>query len=88
MVGGGAAGMFGAIRAKTLAPNLKVLVIEKGKPLSKVFMFSFLLKYLFKCVDSILSVQTRQFYVWQVKISGGGRCNVTNGHFVDNVVSI
>lgn len=54
MVGGGAAGMFGVIRAKTLAPNLKVLVIEKGKPLSKVFMFSFLLKYLFKCVDSIL----------------------------------
>lgn len=54
MVGGGAAGMFGAIRAKTLASNLKVLVIEKGKLLSKVFMFSFLLKYLFKCVDSIL----------------------------------
>ena len=36
VVGGGAAGVFGAIRAKTLAPNLKVVVIEKGKPLSKV----------------------------------------------------
>ncbi|KAL8545886.1 hypothetical protein ACS0TY_005851 [Phlomoides rotata] len=56
VVGGGAAGVYGAIRAKTIAPDLKVLVIEKGKPLSKV------------------------------KISGGGRCNVTNGHCSDNVV--
>ncbi|XP_041008398.1 uncharacterized protein YtfP isoform X2 [Juglans microcarpa x Juglans regia] len=56
VVGGGAAGVFGAIRAKTLAPNLNVLVIEKGKPLSKV------------------------------KISGGGRCNVTNGHCADNLI--
>ncbi|XP_047317281.1 uncharacterized protein YtfP-like [Impatiens glandulifera] len=54
VVGGGAAGIFGAIKAKSLAPNLKVTVIEKGKPLSKV------------------------------KISGGGRCNVTNGHCFDN----
>ncbi|KAG8612170.1 hypothetical protein MANES_S095220v8 [Manihot esculenta] len=54
VVGGGAAGMFGAIRAKTVAPNLNVVVIEKGKPLSKV------------------------------KISGGGRCNVTNGHCSDH----
>lgn len=36
MVGGGAAGTYGAIRAKTVAPHLKVIVIEKGKPLSKV----------------------------------------------------
>lgn len=36
VVGGGAAGVYGAIRAKTIAPNLKVVVIEKGKPLSKV----------------------------------------------------
>ncbi|XP_073271980.1 uncharacterized protein [Primulina huaijiensis] len=55
VVGGGAAGVFGAIRAKTIAPNLHVVVIEKGKPLSKV------------------------------KISGGGRCNVTNGHCTNNV---
>ncbi|KAL1554808.1 hypothetical protein AAHA92_15325 [Salvia divinorum] len=56
VVGGGAAGIYGAIRAKTVAPGLNVVVIEKGKPLSKV------------------------------KISGGGRCNVTNGHHTDNVV--
>ncbi|KFK33153.1 hypothetical protein AALP_AA6G337600 [Arabis alpina] len=53
VVGGGAAGVYGAIRAKTLAPDLRVLVIEKGRFLSKV------------------------------KISGGGRCNVTNGHCTD-----
>ncbi|KAG8471557.1 hypothetical protein CXB51_036946 [Gossypium anomalum] len=56
VVGGGAAGVYGAIRAKTVASNLNVLVIEKGKLLSKV------------------------------KISGGGRCNVTNGHCADNLV--
>ncbi|KAF6159891.1 hypothetical protein GIB67_032975 [Kingdonia uniflora] len=56
VVGGGAAGIYGAIRAKTLAPNLSVLVVEKAKPLSKV------------------------------KVSGGGRCNVTNGHCVDKMV--
>ncbi|XP_073311398.1 uncharacterized protein [Primulina huaijiensis] len=50
VVGGGADGVYGAIRAKTIAPNLHVVVIEKGKPLSKV------------------------------KLSGGGRCNVTNGY--------
>ncbi|CAH1413072.1 unnamed protein product [Lactuca virosa] len=56
VVGGGAAGIYGAIRAKTLAPNLNVIVIEKAKPLAKV------------------------------KISGGGRCNVTNGHCPDNKI--
>ncbi|XP_031404374.1 uncharacterized protein LOC116213529 isoform X1 [Punica granatum] len=56
VVGAGAAGVYGAIRAKTVAPHLNVLVIEKGKPLSKV------------------------------KISGGGRCNVTNGHCSDNMI--
>lgn len=56
VVGGGAAGIYGAIWAKTVAPNLNVTVIEKGQPLSKV------------------------------KISGGGRCNVTNGHCPDNVI--
>lgn len=55
VVGGGAAGVYGAIHAKTVAPHLSVVVIEKGKPLSKV------------------------------KVSGGGRCNVTNGHCVDNM---
>ncbi|KAI3713188.1 hypothetical protein L1987_71761 [Smallanthus sonchifolius] len=56
VVGGGAAGIYGPIRAKTLAPNLNIVVIEKGKPLAKV------------------------------KISGGGRCNVTNGHCADNMI--
>ncbi|KAL6847469.1 hypothetical protein ACP4OV_023322 [Aristida adscensionis] len=50
VVGGGAAGVYASIRAKTLAPHLNVVVVEKGRFLSKV------------------------------KISGGGRCNVTNGH--------
>ena len=36
VVGGGAAGVFGAVRAKTVCPQLKVLVLEKGKLLSKV----------------------------------------------------
>lgn len=39
VVGGGAAGVYGAIRAKTVAPKLNVVIIEKGKPLSKVFSF-------------------------------------------------
>ncbi|XP_058073863.1 uncharacterized protein LOC131222717 [Magnolia sinica] len=56
VVGGGAAGVYAAIRAKNLAPHLGVMVVEKGRFLSKV------------------------------KISGGGRCNVTNGHYVDKMV--
>ncbi|KAF3444745.1 hypothetical protein FNV43_RR14438 [Rhamnella rubrinervis] len=56
VVGGGAAGVFGAIRAKSVAPNLNVVVFEQGKPLSKV------------------------------RVSGGGRCNVTNGHCLDNMI--
>lgn len=36
VVGGGAAGVYGAIHAKTIAPHLNVIIIEKGKPLSKV----------------------------------------------------
>ncbi|KAG0583575.1 hypothetical protein KC19_3G147200 [Ceratodon purpureus] len=53
VVGGGAAGIFGAVRAKTVCPQLKVVVLEKGKLLSKV------------------------------RISGGGRCNVTTGLHMD-----
>ncbi|XP_066360387.1 uncharacterized protein [Miscanthus floridulus] len=53
VVGGGAAGVYASIRAKTLAPHLNVAVVEKGRFLSKV------------------------------KISGGGRCNVTNGHHLE-----
>lgn len=36
VVGAGAAGIYGAIWAKTVAPNLNVSVFEKGNPLSKV----------------------------------------------------
>ncbi|RLN00839.1 uncharacterized protein YtfP-like [Panicum miliaceum] len=53
VVGGGAAGVYASIRAKTLAPRLNVVVIEKGRFLSKV------------------------------KVSGGGRYNVTNGHHLE-----
>lgn len=56
VVGGGAAGVYASIRAKTLAPRLNVAVVEKGRFLSKV------------------------------KISGGGRCNVTNGHHIEPMV--
>jgi hypothetical protein len=56
VVGGGAAGVYASIRAKTLAPHLNVAVVEKGRFLSKV------------------------------KISGGGRCNVTNGHHLEPTV--
>lgn len=40
VVGAGAAGVYGAIRAKTLAPNLNVVLIEKARPLAKVFFDS------------------------------------------------
>lgn len=48
VIGGGAAGFFGAIRAAELNPNLKILILEQHKCLQKV------------------------------RISGGGRCNVTH----------
>ena len=52
VVGGGAAGFFGAIHAKQNNSNLQVLILESAKkPLGKV------------------------------KISGGGRCNVTHHCF-------
>lgn len=52
VVGGGAAGFFGAIQAANLNPALRVLILEKSpKLLSKV------------------------------RISGGGRCNVTHNCF-------
>lgn len=49
VIGGGAAGFFGAINAATQKPQLKIAIVEKtGKWLTKV------------------------------KVSGGGRCNVTH----------
>ena len=52
VVGGGAAGIFGAIQAAEAHPKLKILVLEKSQ--------------------NLLS---------KVKISGGGRCNVTHACF-------
>src|SRR6478735_4008792 len=52
VIGGGAAGFFGAIAAAEKDPNLSILILEKtSKLLSKV------------------------------KVSGGGRCNVTHNCF-------
>ncbi len=52
VIGGGAAGFFGAIQTAERSPNAKILILEKSqKVLSKV------------------------------KISGGGRCNVTHSCF-------
>lgn len=39
VVGGGAAGIFGALRAKSECPRLNVVVLEKAKLLSKVCLF-------------------------------------------------
>jgi predicted Rossmann fold flavoprotein len=52
VIGGGAAGFFGAIQAATMKPGLHVLILEKS--------------------TKILS---------KVRVSGGGRCNVTHACF-------
>ena len=52
VIGGGAAGFFGAINAATLNPGLKILILEKSNRL-----------------------------LTKVRISGGGRCNVTHHCF-------
>lgn len=58
VIGGGAAGFFAAISAKTHNPEAEVVVLEKtSKLLSKV------------------------------KVSGGGRCNVTNASFSESQLS-
>ncbi|HSW72359.1 MAG TPA: NAD(P)/FAD-dependent oxidoreductase [Chlamydiales bacterium] len=52
IIGGGAAGVFTAIKALEESPNIKVLLLEKGSQL-----------------------------LTKVRISGGGRCNVTHSCF-------
>jgi predicted Rossmann fold flavoprotein len=52
VVGGGAAGFFGAITCAEAAPETKVLILEKGPE-----------------------------FLQKVRISGGGRCNVTHACF-------
>lgn len=49
VIGGGAAGFFGAINAAELNPSLKIAILERGKEVLQ-----------------------------KVRISGGGRCNVTH----------
>jgi predicted Rossmann fold flavoprotein len=53
IVGGGAAGFFAAINIAQLNPELKVIILERGKE-----------------------------GLQKVKVSGGGRCNVTHAEFV------
>ena len=53
IVGGGAAGFFTAINAAENNPNLKILILERGKEV-----------------------------LTKVRVSGGGRCNVTHAEFI------
>lgn len=53
IVGGGAAGFFTAINAAEKNPQLKIIILERGKEV-----------------------------LTKVKISGGGRCNVTHAEFL------
>lgn len=57
VIGGGAAGFFGAINAATKNKNLKILILEKGKRVLE-----------------------------KVRISGGGRCNVTHSCYDPSVL--
>lgn len=52
VIGGGAAGFFGAVTASALNPSLKVTILERGAG-----------------------------FLQKVKVSGGGRCNVTHACF-------
>ena len=58
VIGGGAAGFFGAIQAAEMNPGLKVLILEKTTKL-----------------------------LTKVKVSGGGRCNVTHQCFDPIILS-
>jgi len=58
VIGGGAAGFFSAIHAKTNNPSVEVVLFEK--------------------TNHVLA---------KVKISGGGRCNVTNATFDNNLLA-
>lgn len=53
IVGGGAAGFFAAINIADINPNLKIIILERGKDV-----------------------------LTKVKVSGGGRCNVTHAEFI------
>lgn len=55
IVGGGAAGFFTAINLAEKNPNLKIVILERGKEV-----------------------------LTKVRVSGGGRCNVTHACFIPN----
>ena len=58
VVGGGAAGFFGAIQVAEMNPAMKILILEKS--------------------NKLLS---------KVRVSGGGRCNVTHHNYNPNVLA-
>ncbi len=58
IIGGGAAGFFTAINAAEANPNLKIIILERGKDV-----------------------------LTKVKVSGGGRCNVTHAEFIPKDLS-
>ncbi len=58
VIGGGAAGFFGAIQAALANPSLKIAILERGKTV-----------------------------LGKVKVSGGGRCNVTHAVFEPHALS-
>ena len=53
IIGGGAAGFFAAINIAELNPDLKIVILERGKDV-----------------------------LTKVRVSGGGRCNVTHAEFI------
>lgn len=59
IVGGGAAGFFAAINIAEQNPNLKVVILERGKEV-----------------------------LTKVKVSGGGRCNVTHAEFIPKELTL
>lgn len=58
IIGGGAAGFFSAINIAEKNPDLKIIILERGKEL-----------------------------LTKVKVSGGGRCNVTHAEFLPKELS-
>lgn len=59
IIGGGAAGFFAAINVAEQNPDLKVVILERGKEV-----------------------------LTKVKVSGGGRCNVTHAEFIPKELTL
>lgn len=58
VIGGGAAGFYGAINLAEFRPDLKIVILEQGKQV-----------------------------LGKVKVSGGGRCNVTHAQFNPKILT-